>query len=129
LVQALPGSAFQNFANTNTPGSSYPTWKANTTFGYRGQAINIGMRWRYQSKIRDVSAILTPSNVAIGVPTYSLYDLFGSYNLNKNITFRAGVNNLFNKQPPIVASSQNSSDPSVFDPVGRSWFIGVKLNY
>ena len=32
------------------------------------------------------------------VPSYTLFDLNGSFRLNKNLFFRAGVNNLFNNQ-------------------------------
>jgi len=128
-VQTLPGTAFQEYSNTNTPGASYPTWKSTTTYGYRSDAFNLGLRWRYQDKIRDISAVLTPASVAVGVPAYSLYDLFGSYNLRPGVTLRAGINNLMDKKMPIVSSSQNNADPSVFDPVGRSWYLGLKLAY
>jgi iron complex outermembrane receptor protein len=42
---------------------------------------------------------------------------------------RAGVNNLANKSLPFVASSQNGTDVALYDPIGRSFYIGVKVAF
>jgi iron complex outermembrane recepter protein len=42
---------------------------------------------------------------------------------------RAGVNNLFDKSLPFVASSQNSTDPALYDLIGRSFYFGVKVGF
>jgi len=132
--QALPGSAFQEFAGTNTVGSlssggSFPHWKALTTFGYRSDLFGMGVRWHYQAAMKDVSAVLTPNAVAAGVPEYDLFDLFTTLKVNKSFEIRGGINNLFDKQPPVVSSAQNGADPSVFDFIGRQFYVGVKVKF
>lgn len=132
--QALPGSAFQEFAGTNTVGSlssggSFPSWKALTTVGYRSEGLGFGLRWRYQAAMKDVSAVLTPAAVAAGVPEYDLFDFFATLKVNKAFEMRAGINNLFDKQPPVVNSSQNGADPSVFDFIGRQFYVGAKVKF
>jgi len=52
-----------------------------------------------------------------------------SYKLNDSLSLRAGVNNLFDKGLPFVASSQNGTDLSVYDAIGRSFYAGVKFAF
>ena len=127
-VQTVPGSAFQNYGGTNTIGSSYPKWKGLTTIGYRNRDASVALRWRSQSAMEDVTAVTTPKNPGVGVGAYNLFDLFGSYEINATWQVRAGITNLMNVGPVYVSSSQTSTDPSVFDAVGRSYFVGVHMS-
>jgi outer membrane receptor protein involved in Fe transport len=126
-VETLPGTSFQNFAGTNTLNASYPKWKALTTIGYERGAGQIALRWRVQSAMEDVTYVTTPKTPGIGVTAYNLFDAFGSYAINNTWSVRAGITNLMNHGPVYVSSSQNSTDLSVFDIVGRSWFVGVHM--
>ncbi len=126
-VQTVPGSNFQNYGGTNTIGSSYPKWKGLTTFGYRNRRASVALRWRSQSAMEDVTAVTTPSRPGVGVGAYNLFDLFGSFDINKTWQLRAGITNLMDKGLVYVSSSQTNTDPSVFDAVGRSYFFGVHM--
>ncbi|MDB5689829.1 MAG: TonB-dependent receptor [Sphingomonas bacterium] len=136
-VQLLPGTPFLDYTGisngsalpTSVPPRATPKWKALTSFGYRSDAANIGLRWRYQSKLDDVSAVLTPATAQIGVPSYGLWDLFGSFKVNRDFELRGGVTNLFDKDLPFVASSQNGTDVALYDPIGRSFYAGVRFNF
>ena len=135
-VQLLPGAPFVDYTGVSVggalPGSvpprAAPRIRTLTTFGYRTNIVDAGIRWRYQSSMDDVSAILTPKTVSPGVPAYQLWDLFGSVRVTKNIEVRGGVNNLFNRALPYVASSQNATDTALYDPIGRAFYLGVKLS-
>lgn len=136
-VQLLPGAAFLDYTGVSVGGSNpgsippraAPTWKALTTLSYRSDAFGLGLRWRYQSSMKDQSAVLTPTNVSVGVPAYHLFDLFGSYKLTKTVELRAGANNLFNRGLPYVASSQNGTDVALYDAIGRSYYLGLKVGF
>lgn len=128
-IQTLPGSAFQDYVNTSTLGRALPRWKALTTLGYRSDLFGVGLRWRYQGAMDDVTAVTTPTNPARGVPAYNLFDLFGNVRVNDSIELRAGVTNLFDRGLPIVASSQNSTDVAVYDAVGRSYYVGLRAKF
>ena len=136
-VQLLPGAAFLDYTNVSVgganPGSvpprATPRWKALTTFGYRSESAGFGLRWRYQSAMKDNSAVLTPANAQVGVPAYSLFDLFGSIRIDRNFELRAGINNLTDKGLLFVASSQNGTDTALYDPIGRSFYIGAKVHF
>ena len=136
-VQILPGAPFLNYTGVSVggtnPGSvpprSTPKIKGLTTFGYRTEALTAGLRWRYQNSMKDVSAVLTPNNVQVGVPTYQLWDVFGTYKFGSGLQLRAGVNNLLDRDLPIVASSQNSTDTALYDPIGRYYYLGLNLTF
>ncbi len=127
-VQTLPGTQFQDYGGTNTIGSSHPELKALTTLGYGFGGATVAVRWRYQDAMADVTSVTTPTNPGVGVPTYNLYDLVATYEFNDQWQFRAGVTNLTDEESVFVSSSQTSTDTSVFDPVGRSYYFGVKFS-
>jgi outer membrane receptor protein involved in Fe transport len=136
-VQLFPGAAFLNYTGISNgaagtgsvPPRATPKWKALTTIGYRSDGGSIGLRWRYQNSMRDVTAVLTPTTAQIGVPAYSLWDLFASKKVGGRFELRAGVNNLFDKGLPFVASSQNGTDTALYDPIGRSFYVGAKVGF
>ena len=45
-------------------------------------------------------------------------------------TFRLGLNNAFDKQPPTYAPNvQSGTDPSTYDVLGRRAYVSVRLRY
>ncbi len=119
------GSALPN----SVPPRATPVWRSLTTLGFKGEKWGAGARWRYQSSLEDVSAVLTPTNVQVGVPSYSLYDLFANWRLSDALELRGGVNNLLNQELPFVASSQNGTDVSLYDPIGRTYYLGFRTTF
>ncbi|MFL6754716.1 MAG: TonB-dependent receptor domain-containing protein, partial [Sphingomicrobium sp.] len=136
-VQLLPGAAFLDYTGVSNGGAgtgavpprATPKWKALTTFGIAADRYGLGLRWRYQHSMKDSSSVLTPATASVGVPSYNLFDLFGTFKLTPQFEMRAGVNNLFNKGLPFVASSQNGTDVALYDPIGRSYYFGVSLRF
>jgi len=136
-VQLLPGAAFLDYTGvsnggagpTSVPPRATPEWKALTSFGYRSGISTLGLRWRYQSALDDVSSVLTPATAQVGVPAYALWDLFASTKVSEGLELRAGVNNLFDKDLPYVASSQNGTDVALYDPIGRSFYVGARIKF
>lgn len=126
-VQTLPGSAFQEYSGTNTINASHPEWKALTSLGYANGGASISLRWRYQHEMADVTSVTTPAAPGIGVDTYQLFDLVGTYSFNDRWQIRGGITNLTDKGSVLVSSSQTSTDTSVFDPIGRSYYLGVRV--
>jgi outer membrane receptor protein involved in Fe transport len=136
-VQLLPGAAFLDYTGisngaagtSSVPPRATPRWKALASFGYRSDMVNLGLRWRYQSAMKDTTSVLTPSAAQVGVPAYALWDMFGTLKVNSKLEFRTGVNNLFDKGLPFVASSQNGTDTALYDPIGRSFYVGAKIAF
>jgi outer membrane receptor protein involved in Fe transport len=136
-VQLLPGAPFLDYTGVSNGGAgtgsvpprATPRWKTLTTFGYRSETVGLGLRWRYQNGMNDVSSVLTPATASVGVPSYALWDLFGNLKISRAFEMRAGVTNLFDKGLPFVASSQNGTDTALYDPIGRSFYIGAKISF
>jgi outer membrane receptor protein involved in Fe transport len=126
-IQQLPNGPWTNYTNTNTIGQPLPRWKGLTTVGYDADTLSVGLRWRYLGSMADISKVTTPANPGKPVASYNLFDLFGNYQLSPNVTLRAGINNVLDKGLLVVASSQTSTDTSTYDPVGRSYYLGVKF--
>ena len=127
-VQTLPNTPFQDYGGTNTIGASHPQYKALTTVGYGIGGASVSLRWRYQDAMKDVTSVTTPANPGVGVPTYNLYDLVGVFDLTAKWQLRAGITNLTDEEPVFVSSSQTSTDTSVFDAVGRSYYLGLQFS-
>ncbi|WP_404370704.1 TonB-dependent receptor domain-containing protein [Sphingomonas sp. MMS24-J45] len=136
-VQLLPNTAFVDYTGVSNGGAgtgsvpprATPRWKSLTTLGYRSDSFGAGLRWRYQGPMKDISAVLTPATAQVGVAAYSLFDLFASARVGKGFELRAGVNNLLDKGLPFIASSQNGTDVALYDPIGRSFYMGVKVGF
>ena len=136
-VQLLPGAPFLDYTGISNgsalegsvPPRATPRWKALTTFGYRSNMFTLGLRWKYQNALDDVSKVNTPTNVAIGVPDYQTWDLFGSIRVTSRFELRGGVTNLFDKGLPFVASNQTSTDVAQYDLIGRSFYVGARIRF
>jgi outer membrane receptor protein involved in Fe transport len=83
-------------------------------FGYReGEAVNFGK-----------------------IPAANYFDLSLRFNVSDNITFNVTVQNLLNRDPPVVGSSIGSTSynsgntfPSTYDALGRRYAASVRLKF
>jgi outer membrane receptor protein involved in Fe transport len=76
----------------------------------------------------DVTAVTTPATPLPGTPTYDTFDLFANYSITENLQIRAGVTNVTDELSVRVSSSQTSTDTSVYNPIGRSWYLGMNFS-
>jgi outer membrane receptor protein involved in Fe transport len=136
-VQLVPGTPFTDYTGVSVgsanpgavPPRAAPDWRALTTLGFKGKSFGGGLRWRHQASMDDVSAVLTPNNAQVGVPAYSLWDLFATARFGEHLEIRGGVNNLFDKEPPFVASSQTGIDVALYDVIGRTYYVGLRASF
>ncbi len=70
------------------------------------------------------------------IPAYDYFDLFASYALTDNLTFTLGIDNMFDKDPPVVGNdvgdtSSNSGNtfPSNYEVLGRIYKGGIKVKF
>ena len=136
-VQSVPGGPMQEWAGTLGAGLLYspatsgstapqPRWRGLTNLHYRYQGSEVSLRWRFISGMTDPNAIAGFSPA--GTPNYSLFDLSVQDALRKGLILRAGVNNLFNRQPPTI-TYPGLTLASIYDVVGRSFYVGVQARY
>ncbi len=131
--QTDPTSPLVHAKGTLDQGGQFD-WRATTRFGYSWDNWNVGLSWRFLSSIKDASASLDPTTPILGMPSYHLFGLNGSYKLGR-YELRAGVDNLFNKRPlvvganPGVDSNTDQTNPGFYDTLGRRYYFGVKASF
>lgn len=70
------------------------------------------------------------------IPAYDYFDLSLQQSVGENLTFTLTVNNLLNKQAPIVGSgvggtsfNNGNTFPTIYDVVGRYFTIGARVRF
>jgi outer membrane receptor protein involved in Fe transport len=76
----------------------------------------------------------------VGSPAYDLFNLSATFRAADAVTFRAGVDNLFDKAPPLIEYNAqatglansiggNPFNAYFFDLSGRRYYIGATLRF
>ena len=65
------------------------------------------------------------------IPAYSLVDLSFNYDVSDNVAITAGVNNIANKQPPVLGTNQEQANTyaSSYDTLGRDYFVSLGFRF
>jgi outer membrane receptor protein involved in Fe transport len=74
-------------------------YKVFGTVGYAYKGASLSLQWQHTPETRNYGSATTTTPA---VPNYDLFNLNGSYQLTRDIGIRFGVDNLFNKAPPIT---------------------------
>lgn len=59
-------------------------------------------------------------------------NLTAGYDLNSNIQFYGGINNAFDKSPPIFGyrdGGNTNTNVQLYDPIGRTFFVGLSVGF
>lgn len=110
-------------------------WTQRTTWTY--EDLTVSVQWRHISSVEveppESSLRFEPFR---SIDAYDYIDVFGSYQFNDYITFTAGVDNLFDDDPPALGNqigdtSSNSGNtfPSNYDTLGRIYKAGVNFRF
>ncbi|HEX4858536.1 MAG TPA: TonB-dependent receptor, partial [Usitatibacteraceae bacterium] len=104
--------------------------------------VDLALTWRHVDKVANegtssnalLAATLNPIDKYF--PSREYFDLAGSWAFNKQLTLRAGINNLFDKDPPITNSNtlaatfgNGNTYPQVYDALGRRVFINATYKF
>ncbi|HEV2701568.1 MAG TPA: TonB-dependent receptor [Steroidobacteraceae bacterium] len=111
-----------------TNGGAYG-YRLNLGLGYILPSFGVNLNWRFLPSVnsatvpqnqaiidynnKQVAAGKTAANnflsyspnTTIAVPAWYQFDLTANWNINKTFSLRAGIDNLFDKQPPIVGAT------------------------
>lgn len=133
--QELPGLPLLDFAGTASffgegLGTSFPEWRMNWSTRYSVGRFDFDARGRYISSMENRASVIFPTEEFTGTDAIWYWDFAAGWNLTDNATFRIGVNNAFDEQPPEYSPNvQSGTDPSLYDVVGRRVFGQVTLRY
>jgi iron complex outermembrane recepter protein len=108
----------------------YAEYKSNFTLSARADSWDATYKARYISGMDSYSCVGKDSCMAPTTPTVVYHDISGSYIINDTVSVSAGVNNLFDKQPPYYTGNNDSNtDPYTYDVLGRRFFAGVNVKF
>lgn len=123
-----------------TCGTPLPSWRHTARFSYTADSgIGLSLRWRYigSTKLDEFS-----TDIDLGDPTpdargkikgYSFFDLTTSFDVSDNFSFNIGVNNILDKDPPILPTTWGTTNANTFvetyDPAGRYVFISGTMKF
>ncbi len=132
-------------------GAADPGWRhvLNATWSTPWDAFDLTLRWRYigsdKSELTSSNPFLTgtPFQPLSNIPAYNYIDLTGALDVYKNIRLQIGVNNVMDKDPPLVvggdcststpngagANCNGNTFPGVYDAMGRYWFMELTAKF
>jgi outer membrane receptor protein involved in Fe transport len=131
------------FYGAGTCGRPRPTWRhrfaANLTFP---QGFQLGFRWRYMGNVINETTSSNPFlNGAVQLADrelgrFSWFDLNFGARITDRHSFRFGVNNILDKDPPIIGQQNTpavvgngNTMPGFYDTLGRYIYAGFTANF
>ncbi|GAA0772040.1 TonB-dependent receptor domain-containing protein [Brevundimonas olei] len=126
----------------NQCGVPNPEWRhrLRVDWGTPIEGLNINGTWRYYGPAEiavlgaDGSLSNAPANrLDRELDAQNYFDLAGTWQMRDNISVRAGVNNVFDSDPPLSYSvgttGNNNTYPQLYNAMGRYFFFGVTANF
>lgn len=117
--------------------------------------VDLSFAWRYLSEVKvdynSPNPLLNVTCLAVGIigpcndvvdghiAPFSYFDLAGSWNIRTGVQLNLGVNNIFDKDPPVLDTGNlgvssppfgnGNTFPQVYDSLGRVIFVNATVKY
>lgn len=136
VVQVLPGQAAVGYQDAYLPRGItsfgvFPRFRTNSRLDWSKRNWSASVGHTYIPGLDDVNSP-TPYRVS----SYSTFDFqvghtfAGRQNFMKGLQVAVGVNNAFNKFPPLIPSEGNQShDINSYDPIGRFFYVQARYKF
>lgn len=135
-----------SLGGTTNAGAPLPKYRHKARVSVNSNSgIGLSLQWRM---ISGVDAETTSTNVSLaGTPNFgpgfdigaqNYFDLTATAAIGDNFSFRVGVNNVLDREPPLVTSTgglcptgpcNGNTYPGTWDALGRHIFIGGTLDF
>ncbi|QPF76002.1 TonB-dependent receptor [Roseateles sp. DAIF2] len=111
-------------------GQSFPKTRGIFNIRYKLGDVSVDSRIRYIGSMKNRMALNFPGEVFTGVPDVTYVDLGATWEFRKGMSVRMGLNNAFDKKPPVYAPNvQSGTDPSTYDVIGRRLFAQMQFTF
>ena len=115
-------------------------WKMFNTVGYNTGAWTASLQWQHLPEIKSAEEALYGLSNIKGASAYDMFSLSGSYALSKDLSIRAGIDNLLDKAPPVAGVNSTAStalgqmpggaiNDVLYDVNGRRFYVGVTAKF
>ena len=140
----LPGADTYNCAGLFglTCQGIFPKWRHTVRVTWNApHDVQLSGAWRFighaefegDSNQPTIGGNTTPDPIAHTVPNVSYFDLAANWNVNEKVALRAGVNNIFDKDPPLVENAivggALPNTYNVYDLLGRHMFVALTARF
>lgn len=144
---STPVQAFPNIKNYcvgaygPTCGQPIPEWKGGTQVIWHTGPLTLNLRHRYVGEVMTDKYILpkraggtVPSLETLTnpkLPAQNYFDASFTYDIVENVQVYGGVNNIADRDPPVLGSSSPSANTyaATYDVLGTTFFLGGKLKF
>ncbi len=132
--------------------SPMPKWRHKARVGLQmPNGIGLSLQWRYIGKVKaetldDAETLHSDNHFDPGlhVKAFNYFDLASTFTIGDHYNLRIGVNNLFDKQPPLATGGNANVDgtnlcptgscngntyPGAWDALGRYIYAGATINF
>jgi iron complex outermembrane receptor protein len=122
-----------------TCGEPIPQYKGTTRFTWTTGPLGVSLRHRFIDSV-TTDRIVLPKTAGLPVPNAATmtnpefdaknyFDLSFTYDIGEKAEVYAGVNNVFDTDPPIVAGfgGYGNTFPATYDYAGMTFFLGVNV--
>jgi iron complex outermembrane recepter protein len=107
-----------------------------TTVGFRSGNWAGSLRWRHLPSIDPEGKIRTTAQYT-STPSYNVFDTSGRYSFGSNWEVRFGIDNLLDKDPPVVNlrtvaegfTQTGVTNGAFYDVLGRRYYVGMKVQF
>jgi iron complex outermembrane recepter protein len=114
-------------------------WRLINNYSYTVGPLNVSLQWQHRPATKASTAVSSANNTFSGAPAYDLFSLSGTFTVMRAATLRFGVDNLFDKAPPIYnINSANTPESGLlpggtintaYDVLGRRFYMGVRYKF
>lgn len=115
--------------SVGTGGFITPDFKLNLAANYASGPVALRFSGRM---IGGLDLYPTATNIVKSVDSVWYFDTSFSIDATENFSFFGGVNNMFDKQPPILGTllvGDANTDVSLYDTLGRRFFMGARMKF
>ncbi len=126
---SLPGDPYVEYSGTvgdGTPGlTSLPKWKHTLRLGWELDPVAVNLRWYHLGHV--AAPVASPDDIDHIAP-FDYFYLDINYQVLSNVGLTFGVDNLFDKNPPVYTNAfQYNTDPSTYDVIGRYMYFRITV--
>ncbi|MCW6529475.1 MULTISPECIES: TonB-dependent receptor plug domain-containing protein [Sphingomonas] len=137
--QATPNSINRNCtAYYSSGGCTNPRakWRWVGRLGYGTENFDVSLLWTHVGSVSLEPGVTGIRPEFSRIPAYNYFDLATRVSPTENLELSLTVNNLFNKQPPLVGNGVGGTTfnggntfPTIYDVIGRSFTVGARLKF
>jgi len=123
------GTAGSTTTSTSSSALLLPDWKTLTTLSWVKDDWMTGVRWTHYPAVDYYMTRSNPQDTTRGADAYDRFDLFAQWKVSSQLTLRASVDNLADKQPNQVTAVASNTIPAAYDVYGRRYSVSIEYDF